>query len=115
MIDKTKSIITSEIEEFIQDQFLNFKRAELHFQLKDLVESLNQNRSYTFDGSKIKFYLQYERNMHPSHKPVHYKLYYFNDNVKEDEITEITKKGRVYTFYHQDWLTQEQLKEFNTM
>lgn len=117
VIDKTKSRLAQELEEFLQDSFLKFRKTELKFQLKDLMEALNEHTNYTFDGSKIKNYLQDEKNMVPENKPVHYKLYKYNEkaDIEDLEVTEETRKGRVYTFYHQNWLTQEQLSDSKSL
>jgi hypothetical protein len=114
VIDKTKSRLAMELEEFLQDQFIIFQKADLEFQLKDLVEQLNSDTNYTFDKSRIKNYLQEERKIFPSNKVKHYKLYEFS-STNDTGITEITSKGRVYTFCYKDWLTEDQIKEIKPL
>lgn len=108
VMDRTKSTIEKELENWLDDAFHNFEQIELNYTLDDITFELNKAAECKFPKSKIKDMLveNYNITTGPSLRYTYYTL------KSDGEPEEQKKKGRYCTFYAKDWLDDD---EFHKM
>lgn len=104
VMDRTKSTIEKELENWLCDAFFNTQRIELNYTLSDITEELNRYAEYKFPKSKVADLLSEKYNITPG-PSLRYVLY---TSDKSGETVEEKKKGRYCTFFAKDWLTEDQ-------
>lgn len=107
VMDKTKSTIEKELDDWLNDAFHNFPEIELNYTLDDIHTELNKSAEYKFPKSKIKDLLAENYNITPGPS---LRYTYFTTDDKGEPV-EHKKKGRFCTFYAKDWLSDEQFSE----
>lgn len=107
VMDRTKSTIEKELEDWLNDAFHCFQQIELNYTLDDVTRELNKSAECKFPKSKIKDMLADIYNIKPG-KLSRYS--YFTAKVN-GETEEIQKVGRCCTFYAKDWLADDEFEE----
>lgn len=100
VMDKTKSILEKELEDWLNDCFVTFNELELNFTLADIVAELNRFSEFRFPKSKIKDLLAENYNILPGPS----LRYVFRSEDSKGEAVAENKKGRFCTFYRKDWI-----------
>jgi len=107
VMDRTKSTIERELEDWLNDAFHIFLQLELNYTLDDVTHELNKSSEGRFPKSKIKEILLDFYNIKPG-KLTRYVCY----TTKTDgETVELKKIGRCCNFYAKDWLSEEEFNE----
>ncbi len=107
VMDRTKSTIEKELEDWLNDAFHNFQQIELNYTLNDIVQELSKSAEVNFPKSKIKDLLAENYNIAPG-ASLRYSFYTTDD---KGELVEQNKKGRYCTFYAKDWVNEEEFRE----
>jgi hypothetical protein len=107
--ERTRSRIEKEIDEFIRESFINFKKTQLEFTSKDIAEEMNKDAKYKIEKTKIAEILK-DRGFKPQKikKYILYRLEY-SEYTKEFEV--IKKRyatGTPYLFDYYDYLTKDE-------
>jgi len=107
VMDKTKSILEKELEEWLNDAFHDFLQLELNYTLDDICHELNKSAEYKFPKSRIREMLVENYNITPG-PSLRYVFYTAKPNGEPEEQK---KKGRYCTFYAKDWLNDEEFEK----
>lgn len=107
VMDKTKSIIEKELEDWMNDAFHDFLQLELNYTLDDICHELSKSAEYKFSKSKIKDLLVENYNITPGPS----LRYVFYTSKSNGEPEEQKKKGRFCTFYAKDWLDDDEFEK----
>lgn len=109
IINATKSNVEKELSEFISDMFLTFRLDSIRIHLDHIVEQLNKQSKWRVNKNEIKDFLKKKKGMKPL-EVKHIKVPLSFDDL--GKITYLTGKHRAYEFLVKDWLTPEELEEF---
>jgi hypothetical protein len=112
--ERTKSRTEKEIDEFVREAFIKFKKTHLEFTPKDIAEEFNENSRYKIEKTKIAEMLK-DRGLKPQ-KMKRYIIYgqEYDSFTKEHKV--IIKKytnGTPYLFYYEDFLTKDEFLLLN--
>lgn len=119
IVETTKNRVDRVFEDWIQEQFLLFRLPVLRYTQKFLTEVFNdsKNSKYKIDSIELKAYLERQGlkiEVPQRHKiPIGFDL--GSNNYEEDMSKKIIYRdemGRPYKFLVEEWLTPEQLAEF---
>lgn len=117
IVETTKNRIDRVFEDWIREQFLQYKIPVLRYPLKYLTEIFNdqKNSKYRIDAIEIKSYLQ-KKNLRPEHTqrvkiPTGFDIPEEHSMV-QPKILYTTLIARPYVFWADDWLLPDQLEEF---
>ncbi len=120
IVETTKNRIDRVFEDWIQEQFLLFRLPVLRYSLKSLTEVFNdpKNSKYKLDAIEMKAFL--EKQGMKTDVPQRIKIPIGFDMPGEHADKHVTTKivyreemGRPYKFVAEEWLTEQQLLEFN--
>jgi hypothetical protein len=103
VVDKTKTTLEKELENWLNDSFLQFEVAELNFTLSEIATEVSREASIKFPKDKVRETLAEIYRIHPKLP----KWYLFYSRKENGETVEEKRKGRCCTFYKEDWLTQD--------
>jgi hypothetical protein len=103
VVDKTKSSIEKDLEDFLNDCFIEFGVAELRYTLKDLTEELSK-AGIKYPTNKIKELLAEVYGITPGGS-LRY-TFYTRDNKGEPQTEQ--RKGRYCSFYREDWILENE-------
>jgi len=106
VVDKTKSSIEKDLEDFLNDCFIEFGVAELNYTLKDLTEELSK-AGIKYPGTKIKELLAEVYRIFPGAS----LRYTFYSKDEKGEVLSEQRKGRYCTFYREDWIQETEYLE----
>ena len=109
--DRTKSRNEKEIDEFIRESFINFKKMQLEFTPKDIAEGINsqENIKYKIEKTKVAEILK-DRGLKPQ-KIKKYIIYGQEYDAFTKDYKVVMKKyatGTPYLFYYKDFITKEE-------
>jgi hypothetical protein len=109
--ERTKSRTEKEIDEFIRESFINFKKMQLEFTPKDIAESINsqENVKYKIEKTKIAEILK-DRGLKPQ-KLKKYTIYGIEYSPITQEYEAKIKRydtGRPYLFDYKEFITEEE-------
>ncbi len=107
VMDKTKSTIEKELEDWLNDAFITFSEIELNYTLTEIMVELNKYSEIKFPKSKIKDLLAENYNIKPGPS---LRFIHHSEDAKGELILE-NKKGRYCTFYRKDWLSDNETSE----
>jgi hypothetical protein len=107
VMDKTKSIIEKELEDWLRDCFVTFGEIELNYTLTEVMLELNKYSEIKFPKSKIKELLAENYNITPGPSLRYIR---HSEDAKGEPVLE-NRKGRFCTFYQKDWLTDVETSE----
>lgn len=107
VMDKTKSIIEKELEDWLDDAFHDFLQLELNYTLDDICHELGKSSEYKFPKSRIRDMLIENYNISPG-PSLRYVFYTTKPNGEPDEQK---KKGRYCTFYAKDWVKDDEFEK----
>ncbi|MFV0376890.1 MAG: primase-helicase family protein [Mangrovibacterium sp.] len=108
VMDRTKSTIEKELEDWLKDAFITFGEIELNYTLSDITNEMNKVSEYKFPKSKIKDMLAENYNITPG---ASLRYVYYSQDDKGELVFE-NRKGRYCTFYRQDWLTEDEILNY---
>ncbi|MEQ9286956.1 MAG: DUF5906 domain-containing protein [Cyclobacteriaceae bacterium] len=118
--ETTKNRLDRVFEYWLKEQFLLFKLPVLKYHMTHLVETLNNSKTskYKIDEIDLKAYLKEKKGIFPDKlNKINIPLCYQNiEGVLPGESPQITflkTTQRAYIFRYQDWLTEEEILEFN--
>lgn len=103
VVDKTKSSIEKDLEDFLNDCFIEFGVAELNYTLKDLTEELSK-AGIKYPGTKIKELLAEVYGITPGGS---LRYTFYSRDAKGEPQTE-QRKGRYCTFYREYWILEQE-------
>ena len=106
----TKTRFEKEFREFIKDKFFSLQLARIELAPLDICKELNENSSFRYNKTQIIDYLKYEKKMCPSKGAKVYKLYSMTEINGTFQLDDCTKRGRVYTFNIDEWLTKKEIE-----
>lgn len=106
VMDKTKSILEKELDDWLNDAFHNFLQLELNYTLEDICHELGKSADYKFPKSQIKELLLEYYNITPGSS----LRYLFYTTKANGEPEEQKKKGRYCRFFAKDWLSDEEFE-----
>ena len=106
VVDKTKSNIEKDLEDFLNDRFIEVGAAELNYTLTDLTEELSKT-GIKYPGPKIKELLAETYKITPG-ASLRYTFYSKDD---KGEVQQEQRKGRYCTFYREDWILEKEYLE----
>jgi hypothetical protein len=104
VVDKTKSSIEKELEDWINDSFLDFDVAELNYTLSEITTEVSRAAETKFPKNKIKDLLAEKYGVCPG--PSLRYSFYSRDEIGETKT--MHKKGRFCTFFRKDWVKEEE-------
>lgn len=119
IVETTKNRVDRVFEDWIQEQFLLYRQPVLRYTQKSLTEVFNdsKNSKYKIDSIELKAYLEKQglkTEVPQRHKiPIGFDM--GSNNYEEDMAKKIIYRdemGRPYKFLVEEWLTPEQLVEF---
>lgn len=112
IVENTKSRVDRVFEDWIAEQFLLYKLPVLRYHMKYLTEVFNdpRNSKYKIDAIELKAYLVERKGLKLS-QPNWVKIptgFSADGAIQYLEVT-----ARSMEFYHDQWLSPEQLEDFN--
>jgi len=113
IVKETKTRNEKILEEFIINMFLVFGVKEIKMNNDFLIEKINRQAKYKMDTHDLKQILELKLSMvkEPRHR---YESPNFID-TKNNLISWEKRNDRPYIFKHTNWLSEEQLKEFESL
>ena len=104
VMDRTKSTIEKELENWLSDAFHSYGQIELNYTLDDVTRELNRASEMKFPKSKIKDLLAENYNITPGNS---LRYTFYSCDTKGEPIQE-KKKGRFCTFFARDWVSEQE-------
>jgi len=107
VVDKTKTTVEKELEDWLNDCFLEFEVAELNYTLTEITIEISRAAQTRFPKDKIREMLAEVYLIHPSMP----RWYVFYSRNEIGERIEVKRKGRCCTFYAKDWIQDGEILE----
>jgi len=118
VVSRTRARFEIELDDLLEEKFLDFKVEVLHFSIADLIDLLKKDRNFNFaDARKIKEYLLEKKKVTQVKKLIKYKVYYLTqEGVDETPVVyHNSKAGRPFEFHFKDWIKKEEHQNFEEM
>ncbi|MEJ1240569.1 primase-helicase family protein [Chryseolinea sp. T2] len=117
IVEATRSRAERSFEEWLKDQFLTYRQPVLRYCSKQLAELLNEPRAtkYRIDALDLKALLE-ARGIRPGpvkrfKYPIGYNAFDERSSV-EPSIIWVSSNGRAYEFRVEEWLSADEMMEF---
>jgi len=111
IVEKTKSNHELEIDYFVKDAFLTFKFPEIRYTIKFLLETINKRAKFKVSETQMRDYLEKKGYVkHDGNSTIKIPIDF--GELHSDVIFQ-TATGRFFRFYYTQWLSEEEIEEFN--
>ncbi len=115
IVANTKDFLEKQLEIFIEQQFLDFRQAQLHYDPLTLKDQLNDRIKWKLNENDIRDKLKNRYGLTPEDKPSRFKfpIGFENSNQQLLEVEGVhkinwgEKVGRYYTFEMKDWVNED--------
>jgi hypothetical protein len=115
IVENTKSGFEKGLNSLIQDMFLMYKVQSVKVDLKYLCGILNEELKWKVNKDDIKKYFQEKKSLKPvGAVRTQWPIGWIPGPNGVDIINYYSEMARPYELFYKDWLTQEQLQEFET-
>lgn len=116
IVQQTRSRLEKLIDNFIKETFLNFRHLELKIPANHLTKLLNDKAKFRTEDNDVREYLKKKGlETQPTQRfvfPIDWKPSALTP--EQFEIEYLRSSGRVFIFRVEEWLSEAEMKEFNT-